>query len=81
MGSSPSIMFPPRLTKEEFRDLFTENIYFDYISEKLIQKTQQSPTATPGTIERRVFVEYAMNMKDIYMYVLKLFLNLLVHHS
>jgi hypothetical protein len=63
MGSSPSIMFPPRLSRDEFKDLFTENIYCEYIYDKLMDKTNQ-------TVERKAFVEYALSVRDVYMYAL-----------
>ena len=59
-------MFPPRLTRQEFKDLFTEDIYCDYIFEKL--RNAQTAQAH-DTIERKIFVEYAMSVKDIYMWV------------
>jgi hypothetical protein len=56
-------MFPPRLTRDEFRNLFTEDIYCEYIYDKMMNPNHHN------TIERKIFVEYAMSVKDLYMYL------------
>ena len=54
-------MFPPKLSKEEFRELFSDDIYCEYVFMKL--------SGGAKTVAREVFVDYAGALKDVYMWV------------
>lgn len=61
MGATVSIILPPRITKEDFKEM-GGNIYSEDFFEKL--------KGTDECIDRKEISEFAFSIADIYMYVI-----------